>query len=357
MIITKKALPRRTFLRGMGATRGAPAARRDGAVDDRARQNAGRAGAAARLRLHADGMRPAALDAAGRRHARPSCRRRSSRSRRSCDQLTVITQPGAEERLSRARMRRRTRPSSARPRRSGPKARTTTWARRSIRSRRKQIGQQTLLPSLELSMDLLQTVGQCDNGYACVYQNNLSWSSPTTPLPAEAHPRHRVRAPVRRRRQRGRSPRGAARDGPACSIRCATTSRACRRSSGPRIATGSASISRPSAKWSAAFRRPRPQTADNAAAGSRSAGRRAGGLRRSREADVRSAGAGAAGRRHARHHVPARARNEQPDLHRDRRVRSASSAHAPRQRSGEDREDGEDQRVPRVAVRRTSSRS
>ncbi len=53
----------------------------------------------------------------------------------------------------------------------------------------KQIGNQTLLPSLELSMDLLQTVGQCDNGYACVYQNNLSWSSPTTPLPAEAHPR------------------------------------------------------------------------------------------------------------------------------------------------------------------------
>ncbi len=53
----------------------------------------------------------------------------------------------------------------------------------------KQIGQETQLPSLELAMDLLQTVGQCDNGYACVYQNNLSWSSPTTPLPAEAHPR------------------------------------------------------------------------------------------------------------------------------------------------------------------------
>jgi hypothetical protein len=52
-----------------------------------------------------------------------------------------------------------------------------------------QIGRQTQLPSLELAMDLLQTVGQCDNGYACVYQNNLSWSSPTTPLPAEAHPR------------------------------------------------------------------------------------------------------------------------------------------------------------------------
>ncbi len=53
----------------------------------------------------------------------------------------------------------------------------------------KSIGQDTQLPSLELSMDLLSIVGQCDNGYACVYQNNLSWSSPTTPLPSEAHPR------------------------------------------------------------------------------------------------------------------------------------------------------------------------
>ncbi len=53
----------------------------------------------------------------------------------------------------------------------------------------RHIGQGTQLPSLELAMDLMQVVGQCDNGYACVYQNNLSWSSPTTPLPAEAHPR------------------------------------------------------------------------------------------------------------------------------------------------------------------------
>ncbi len=52
-----------------------------------------------------------------------------------------------------------------------------------------QLGRETQLPSLELAMDMMQTVGQCDNGYACVYQNNLSWASPTTPLPAEAHPR------------------------------------------------------------------------------------------------------------------------------------------------------------------------
>lgn len=51
------------------------------------------------------------------------------------------------------------------------------------------LGRRTQLPSLELAMDLLSTVGQCDNGYACVYQNNLAWSSPTSPLPSEAHPR------------------------------------------------------------------------------------------------------------------------------------------------------------------------
>jgi hypothetical protein len=53
----------------------------------------------------------------------------------------------------------------------------------------KQMGRDTQLPSLELSMDLNPLAGVCNNGYACVYQNCLSWSSPTTPLPAEAHPR------------------------------------------------------------------------------------------------------------------------------------------------------------------------
>lgn len=53
----------------------------------------------------------------------------------------------------------------------------------------KHLGRDTKLPSLEIAMDLLAPVGSCDNGYACVYQNNLSWSSPTTPLQAEANPR------------------------------------------------------------------------------------------------------------------------------------------------------------------------
>jgi len=53
----------------------------------------------------------------------------------------------------------------------------------------RQMGQETQLPSLELSMDMDPLAGVCNNGYACVYMNCLSWSSPTTPLPSEAHPR------------------------------------------------------------------------------------------------------------------------------------------------------------------------
>jgi hypothetical protein len=51
------------------------------------------------------------------------------------------------------------------------------------------IGKDSQLPSLEMATDLLTNTGNCDNGYACVYMTNLSWSSPTTPLPTEGHPR------------------------------------------------------------------------------------------------------------------------------------------------------------------------
>jgi hypothetical protein len=52
-----------------------------------------------------------------------------------------------------------------------------------------RIGRTTQLPSLELATDFNYVVGNCDNGYACVYMNTLAWSTPTTPLPTEANPR------------------------------------------------------------------------------------------------------------------------------------------------------------------------
>ncbi len=53
----------------------------------------------------------------------------------------------------------------------------------------RQVGHLTRFPSIELSSDAIRTSGACDSGYACAYQFNLSWSSPTTPVAAESNPR------------------------------------------------------------------------------------------------------------------------------------------------------------------------
>ena len=45
------------------------------------------------------------------------------------------------------------------------------------------------LSSLEVSVDRNDVVGACDHGYACAYMNSMSWKSPTTPLPSETNPR------------------------------------------------------------------------------------------------------------------------------------------------------------------------
>ena len=50
-------------------------------------------------------------------------------------------------------------------------------------------GHLTRYPSLELSCDAIRNSGSCDSGYACAYQYNLSWSSPTTPVTPEPNPR------------------------------------------------------------------------------------------------------------------------------------------------------------------------
>jgi hypothetical protein len=52
-----------------------------------------------------------------------------------------------------------------------------------------QIGDQTRLPSLELSCDGGQRAGSCDSGYSCIYQFNISWKSETQPMLPEVNPR------------------------------------------------------------------------------------------------------------------------------------------------------------------------
>ena len=51
------------------------------------------------------------------------------------------------------------------------------------------LGDDTQLRALELSMDSPEFGGTCDTGFACVYTNTLSWRGPTTPQPMQNNPR------------------------------------------------------------------------------------------------------------------------------------------------------------------------
>src|SRR6185312_17035080 len=53
----------------------------------------------------------------------------------------------------------------------------------------RQIGHLTRFPSLELSCDSIRKSGNCDSGYSCAYQHNMSWRSPTMPMAPEPNPR------------------------------------------------------------------------------------------------------------------------------------------------------------------------
>ncbi len=187
MILTKKHLPRRTFLKGMGATLALPLL---------------------------DAMIPAAT-AAAQTAARPVKRLGFVFMPMGCD-LSRWTPPGGERLDELSPILQSLAPVKDQisvlsnlelaPAYPGTHATSNSAFLSAARAKRtesadyflgttvdqiaaRQMGSSTQLPSLEMSMDLMQTAGQCDNGYACVYQNNLSWASPTTPLPAEAHPR------------------------------------------------------------------------------------------------------------------------------------------------------------------------
>ncbi len=51
------------------------------------------------------------------------------------------------------------------------------------------IGTETRFPSIELGCDESRTIGNCDSGYSCAYTNSVAWRSPSSPMPPETNPR------------------------------------------------------------------------------------------------------------------------------------------------------------------------
>lgn len=51
------------------------------------------------------------------------------------------------------------------------------------------LGKTTRFASLELGCDDSRTIGNCDSGYSCAYTNSLAWRSETAPMPPETNPR------------------------------------------------------------------------------------------------------------------------------------------------------------------------
>lgn len=192
MIITKKALHRRTFLRGVGATLAlplldamapalsaagkstAPAARRlgffyipNGAVMDKWTPAA--AGSDFQLSPILSPLAPlrnqiTIFSGLGHRNADSFGDGNGDHSRASATWLTGVHPKRTE----------------------GADVRAGTTADQIAA---KELGQYTQLASLELGMDANYLVGNCENGYSCVYMNTFSWRTPTTPNPTENNPR------------------------------------------------------------------------------------------------------------------------------------------------------------------------
>jgi hypothetical protein len=185
--ITKKALPRRTFLRGMGVSLALPLL--DSMIP--ARTVLAQTAAAAKTRFcgiyvpHGATMDQWTPATEGANFAFTETLRPLQKFR---DRLTVVSNlahPMAGGKGSDAGAdHARSAPvflSGAAPQRGGVHAGRTL-----DQVLAERVGQDTPLPSLELSLE--EVALNCGSGYGCAYLNTISWRTPTVPLPMENNP-------------------------------------------------------------------------------------------------------------------------------------------------------------------------
>ncbi len=191
MIITKKALPRRTFLRGVGATLALPLL--DSMVPALAAAPAVQSPTRLSVVYVPNGMimdkwTPAAL---GSNYELTTIMEPLAPFR---DDITVMSGlahntgwalegegPGEHARASATFL------TGVHPKKTeGADLRAGTSIDQIVA---REFRQHTQLASLEVALDSTDVVGTCDTGYSCAYSNTLCWSNPTTPVPMENKPR------------------------------------------------------------------------------------------------------------------------------------------------------------------------
>ena len=186
MIITKKAIPRRTMLKGLGASRALPLL--DGmvpaftALRDTAADPVRRLGIVyVPNGMMMDHWTPATE---GIGFNFPTILQPLERFRDQVEVLSGMHGVDAEGPHARASTRFLTGVASQRDDGSNLKAGISMDQ---IAGR--VLGQETQLATLELAIDGRDFAGSCDEGFSCAYTNTISWVNDTTPLPMENNPR------------------------------------------------------------------------------------------------------------------------------------------------------------------------
>ena len=258
MFISKMSLPRRTFLRGMGATvalplleamvpaltataktaaaptaavrRGLHSARGDHGPATRPRRRA-------RLRVHADPQAARAVQGTcrGREQPRPPAADDDSHATASAAWLSGAIAKKTE----------------------GQDFHLGTTVDQVIA---KQIGQDTPFPSIEVATeDFTGYVGGCSPGYACAYMNTIAGRRRRTPVPMEINPRVVFERLFGRPGTRPSAPRACSRKR-ASSTRSRTISTTSSATSVRATGPARASISTTSARSSGGFSAPKRGT-------------------------------------------------------------------------------------------------
>ena len=305
MFITRMALPRRTFLRGIGATLALPLLDAMVPALSALAGHQRQTGAPSWLRLRPERRHPGSVGAGGdRRRFRVVADLAPLAAVR--DKLLVLsglTQRQADSFGDGNGDHARGCASwlnGVHP--NGPKAPASQAGTTIDQLAASELGKLTRLPSLELALESQEPgLGSCDNGYACVYINTISWRTPTSPVPMEIHPR------VAFDRLFGDGGSAAARLAQArrrpaaFSTPSSRRRRACRRRLGVERSHKVNEYLDSVREIERRIQRAEGQTGELVAGAARSSDRHSRRLRRAHEADVRSAGAGVSGRHHPRH--------------------------------------------------------